>query len=200
MTGIFIALGFLTLLGVGAYSQFGRAKSPAAKGRRPANDRRRIRIRPRGGAPARQTGPMPFEFDDGGRKAAGYKGKTGDCVVRSIAIATELPYQQVYERVNRLAGRERIGKRKRGISNARTGVYRGTTKRLLEELGWQWTPTMEIGSGCQVHLRAGELPPGRLVVSVSGHLTAVIEGVIRDTHDPSRRGTRCVYGYWQKPK
>lgn len=22
------------------------------------------------------------------------------------------------------------------------------------------------------------------------------DGVIRDTHDPSRDGTRCVYGYW----
>ena len=29
-----------------------------------------------------------------------------------------------------------------------------------------------------VHLRADELPPGRLVVSVSKHLTAVIVGVI----------------------
>jgi hypothetical protein len=66
-------------------------------------------------------------------------------------------------------------------------------------LGWVWTPTMQIGSGCTVHLRADELPPGRLVVSVSKHLTAVIDGVIHDTHDCSRRGTRCVYGYWQPP-
>ncbi len=28
------------------------------------------------------------------------------------------------------------------------------------------------------------------------HYTAVIDGVINDTHDPSREGTRCVYGYW----
>jgi hypothetical protein len=56
---------------------------------------------------------------------------------------------------------------------------------------------MQIGSGCTVHLSADELPSGRLVVSVSKHLTAVIDGVIHDTHDPSRRGTRCVYGYWQ---
>src|SRR5580658_9694624 len=51
---------------------------------------------------------------------------------------------------------------------------------------------MEIGSGCKAHLRADELPKGRLIVSVSGHLTAVIDGVIHDTHEPSRRGTRCV--------
>ena len=118
--------------------------------------------------------------------------------MRSITIATGLPYQQVYDKVNELAKRERTGSRKRGKSNARTGVYKGTTHKLLESLGWRWTATMEIGSGCKVHLRADELPTGRLIVSVSGHLTAVIDGVIHDTHDPSRRGTRCVYGYWQR--
>ena len=31
---------------------------------------------------------------------------------------------------------------------------------------------------------------------LSRHITAVVDGVIHDTHDPSRKGTRCVYGYW----
>ena len=140
---------------------------------------------------------MKFQFNDGGRKAAGYKGNTGDCVVRSVAIATGLPYQQIYDAVNNAALSERTGKRKRGRSNARTGVYKTTIKRLMESLGWKWTPTMQIGSGCTVHLRADELPSGRLVVNVSKHITAVIDGVIHDTHDCSRRGTRCVYGYWR---
>jgi hypothetical protein len=26
----------------------------------------------------------------------------------------------------------------------------------------------------------------------------VIDGVVHDTHDPRRGGTRCVYGYYQK--
>jgi len=68
----------------------------------------------------------------------------------------------------------------------------------MESTGWQWPPTMLIGQGCKVHLRAEELPAGRLVVSVSKHLVAVIDGVIQDTHDPSRNGTRCVYGYFTK--
>jgi hypothetical protein len=100
---------------------------------------------------------------------AGYRGKTGDCVVRSIAIATGLPYQQIYDLVNAAATYERTGTRKRGKSNARTGVYRTSIKRVMKFLGWVWTPTMQIGSGCTVHLRADELP-GRLVVSVSKHL------------------------------
>jgi hypothetical protein len=49
-----------------------------------------------------------------------------------------------------------------------------------------------------MHLRVGEVPEGRLIVRLSHHLTAVLDGVIRDTHDPSRAGTRCVYGYFSK--
>lgn len=52
--------------------------------------------------------------------------------------------------------------------------------------------------GCQAHLRLNEIPQGRVIVKVSKHLTAVIDGVIHDTHDPSRQGRRCVYGYYLK--
>ena len=40
---------------------------------------------------------LELEINDGGRAAAGYKGKAGDCVVRSIAIVTKLPYQKIYD-------------------------------------------------------------------------------------------------------
>ena len=141
---------------------------------------------------------MPFHFDDGGRSDAGYQGYTGDCVARSIAIATGTPYQEVYDGINRLAKHERTGKRKRGKSNARDGVYRTTESRYMKQLGWKWVPTMAIGTGCKVHLRKGELPEGRLVVSVSKHTTAVIDGEIHDIHDCGRGGRRCVYGYYIK--
>ena len=141
---------------------------------------------------------MNLTFSDGGRAAAGYIGTTGDCVTRAIAIATEKPYQEVYDALNELAKTERTGKRKTKISNARTGVYRTSYERYLGLLGWTWKPTMTIGSGCKVHLKAEELPTGRLIVKVSKHLVAVIDGTIFDTHDPSRNGTRCVYGYWFK--
>jgi hypothetical protein len=39
-----------------------------------------------------------YEYDDGGRKDAGWKGTGGDCVVRAVAIATGRPYQEVYDR------------------------------------------------------------------------------------------------------
>jgi hypothetical protein len=143
---------------------------------------------------------MNWVRDDGGRLAAGFsKRKVGDCVARSIAIATQLPYLEVCSLIEMAACGERLGKRKRGISSPHKGVYKRTLYLVMARLDWEWTPTMQIGSGCKVHLRDGELPPGRLVVNCSKHTTAVIDGIIHDTHDPSRGGTRCVYGYWRKP-
>jgi hypothetical protein len=142
---------------------------------------------------------MQYTYNDGGRAAAGYKGSAGDCVARAIAIASGRPYQEVYDALNGAAANERTGKRKRGKSNARTGVHKATSRRYLESIGFKWVPTMQIGSGCRVHLRDGELPPGRLVVAVSRHYTAVIDGVLHDTHDCSRDGRRCVYGYAVAP-
>lgn len=141
-----------------------------------------------------------FQHDDGGRSAAGFRGETGDCVVRAIAIAGALDYREAYRLVNDAAKRERPRKG-RTRSSSRTGVRTPTVRRILADLGWSWTPTMEIGSGCRVHLRADELPTGRLVVNLSKHLAAVIDGTVHDIDpDVARGGTRCVYGYWTAPE
>lgn len=96
---------------------------------------------------------VTWQYDDGGRAAAGYKGEAGDCVVRTIAIATGRPYQDVYQLINEAAVRERprAGKQR---SSARNGVRKNTIRRVMTNLGWTWVPTMAIGSGCQVHLQA----------------------------------------------
>jgi len=133
--------------------------------------------------------------NDGGRAKAGFKGVAGDCVTRAIAIAAEIDYLTVYDALNSLtAARRSRGKR----SSARTGVPPVITRQYLDALGWRWTPTMGIGTGCTVHARRDELPSGRLILRLSRHCVAMIDGVIHDTYDPTRGGTRCVYGYWQK--
>ena len=142
---------------------------------------------------------MEWVYDDGGRSRYFKVEHVGDCVCRAVAIATGRDYKQVYDDINRLAKSERTGKRKRGRSSARDGVYKGTIRKLMAEYGWEWVPTMKIGQGCKVHLRAEELPSGPLVVNVSTHTTAVIDGVCHDTYDPTRDGTRCVYGYFRPP-
>lgn len=161
---------------------------------------------------------MKVVITDGGRAAAGYSGKAGDCVARSIAIVAGLPYSVVYDRLAIGTGTQRKSKRStpRGFTAAKgINVRRKWFKDYMTELGFVWTPTMGIGTGCKVHLADGELPMGRLVVAVSKHYTAVIDGVIHDTHDPQREaswlceyvdgkmkstkiGGRCCYGYWSK--
>lgn len=135
--------------------------------------------------------------DDGGRAAAGYRGDTGDCACRAIAIASGLAYQEVYDLLITYGKQERKSKGKSGRSHPRTGVHAPTMNRLItRELGGTWTPTMTIGSGTKVHLRADELPAGRLVTRLSRHYAAVIDGIVYDTYDPTRDGSRAVYGFW----
>jgi hypothetical protein len=128
---------------------------------------------------------LKFIQTDGGRAAAGFKGEAGDCAARAVAIAADIPYREAYD-----ALRDVIG------STPRNGVYVKHLKQYLDQLGWTWTPTMGIGTGCTVHMRADELPAGNIIVRLSKHYAAVIDGVLHDTYDTSRDGTRCVYGYW----
>ena len=138
---------------------------------------------------------MNWVYDDGGRAAAGFRGNARDCVTRSVAIAAGRSYSEIYTKLGKFCREERIyGQRKK--SSCRTGVNKKVIIKYMTSLGWKWTPLMSIGTGCKVHLRAEELPTGRLVVVLSKHLAAVIDGVLHDTHDCSRGGTRCVYGYW----
>jgi hypothetical protein len=146
---------------------------------------------------------MDFRYNDGGRIAAGYKGKTGDCVARAIAIATGLMYQDIYTKLALGNQNQRITKRtKKSIAGKKTaakGIYtkRKWFRNLMNELGFEWIACMKIGSGCKVHLNSEELPKGKLIVAVSKHYTCVIDGVLQDTYDCSRNGKRCVYGYWK---
>jgi hypothetical protein len=147
---------------------------------------------------------MTYVYNDGGRADAGFKGDCGDCVTRAIAISSQLPYRDIYDELSRRKRKlwfdlTAKGKQPRGRPSARTGMPRKVYEPYLRELGFTWTPTMGIGTGCRVHLKADELPQGRLVCRVSKHMVAVIDGVVHDTHDPSRGGTRCCYGYWTAP-
>ena len=147
------------------------------------------------------------QFNDGGRAAAGWKGTGGDCVARAIAIASGRPYKEVYDRLaegnstQKSTRRCRIRKAALGKRTALHGIdiKSAWCKAYLTELGFRWVATMTIGSGCQTHLRKSELPTkGRMVVRVSKHVTAVVDGVLHDTYNCTRGGSRCVYGYWIK--
>lgn len=146
---------------------------------------------------------MKFIKNDGGRKDAGFKGTTGDCGVRALAITTGKPYREVYDRLFELQreflSNKRAKRYKKSDPSPRNGLWKEVANMYIEEIGGEWVPCMKIGSGCKVHLDPNELPKGKLVCRVSKHFCAVIDGVLYDTYDSSRDGKRCVYGYWIIP-
>jgi len=147
-----------------------------------------------------------FIYDDGGREKAGYRGKAGDCAVRAIAISMQRPYQKVYDglwgEAEMYAWQHKNKVAQKILSkgpNPRYGVFKEVYSQYIKDWSWVWVSCMTFGSGCKVHLNKEELPGGNLIVRVSKHLVAVIDGVIHDISDCSRDGTRCVYGFWYKP-
>ena len=143
---------------------------------------------------------MRFIYSDGGRSKYFKATNVGDCVVRAICNASGKDYKEVYDALNALSKSERIGKRKRTISNSRSGVYKQTYRKYIEDvLGWRWIGCSGIGKGISVHLNENEMPSkGTFIVKVSKHLTCVKDGVLVDTYDCTRDGQRAVYGYWIK--
>src|SRR5690606_39707795 len=110
---------------------------------------------------------LRWTYNDGGRREAGFKGEAGDCVVRAAAIAMDRPYRDVYNDLNAFA--KEFERRKKRKSSARTGYQMDTLRAYMEKQGWRWVPTMQVGRGCKVHLRADELPKGRIIVRLSKH-------------------------------
>jgi hypothetical protein len=153
--------------------------------------------------------------DDGGRGqsgiAYGHKGDdTRDCVARSIAIATQKPYREVNDALTAATVRH-VANAKEGwgmaarrssrvvhLLDADNGVHYEVSGPYLESLGWRFTSTKELPRGKGIHLRASELPSGRLIVSLPRHYTAVIDGVIHDTIN-SGEGCPRILGYWSSP-
>jgi hypothetical protein len=153
---------------------------------------------------------VQFVFNDGGREASGFnEPATGGCVVRAIAIATGKPYREVFHALqNGLRHQievERLCSLKYGIK----GDYRPTATPpgglcghvfgpYLRWLGWEYVVRPVGTNGKPLRLRDGALPSGRLIVLLSNHLVAVIDGTLHDTFNSALRGQRPIYGYFHK--
>ena len=140
---------------------------------------------------------MKFVYNDGGRSKYFKAKNVNDCVVRAICNASGKDYKEVYDAIAELSKNEKLGRRKRGVSSPRNGVYKNTYKKYIENnLGLKWVSLSGIGKGITTHLNEQELPnKGTYILKVSKHLTCWKDGILIDTYDCSRRGTRAVYGY-----
>ena len=140
---------------------------------------------------------MQWRYSDGGRSIY-FKDKANDCVCRAISIAENKDYKEVYDMIKNYAKEYRENVDPEDNSHPRFGVSKPLTRKILEDLGFVWIPTMRFGQGCKVHLKKEELPNGTIIASLSKHLTCVKNGIIYDTYRCDRQESRCVYGYYIK--
>ena len=115
-----------------------------------------------------------FQKDDGGRRDAGFKGDTGDCVTRAIAILTGEPYKDVYRYCSELHGK-RYGKK-----TARNGMHKADTTKACEHFGLR---KIKLGRGPKLTFSEAYEDYGNCIVTTTGHVAAIVDGNLRDNND-----------------
>ena len=137
-----------------------------------------------------------FSLNDGGRFDAGFRGRTGDCSTRAIAIATGLSYRTVYDTLADLYSTMTGGL----FRTARNGMPTPVSHAFLMDRGAVLT-VCERGAtlldipyrGCYVaHIRTGCGP----------HLVAVVNGTVFDSWDSrygKARGFPGLTGFYRLP-
>jgi len=158
---------------------------------------------------------LDYKYDDGGRSDAGYKGHTGDCVTRAIAIATGQDYETVrsdlMDTTEKIRAKSKARHIKRLKSNSvRDGVHKEIYVDYLKSLGWTRTACIKVGSKDRKKLTTNNLPKGNVIVEVQKHLMASIDHVVHDAFDSretniwennrptSRKQPRTIVAYWTK--
>jgi hypothetical protein len=130
---------------------------------------------------------MVYVINDGGKAASGRKGKSGDCVVRAIAIANDMDYDTAYRMLAKEAADYGFKR------SARNGIHKTVSEAVLKKLGWVWAAAPKFKGR---KARCADLyGMGMVIAKQAGHLVAVCNGIPYDTFDSSNR---MVYGYWVK--
>jgi hypothetical protein len=127
-----------------------------------------------------------FKYNDGGRVDAGYKGKTGDCGARALAIATGGDYKWAYKLI--ADTNKDFGYAK----SARNGVHKTVYAHVLEKLGFRWQSAPKFEGRKAL---CSDMPKGTVIARQAHHFVAVVDGIPQDTWDSSHK---MVYGFWVK--
>lgn len=129
-----------------------------------------------------------FQLNDGGRSTSKRPKQKRDCVVRTIALASKLPYDLVYEDLAELGG---VCGRSTLKMVWQDYLAEGS---LVKSIRINFPPTpgqprMNLNKFVQ------EYKTGRFIVQMAGHLTTVIDGMVYDDFKPI--GEKCVYAAWR---
>jgi len=143
---------------------------------------------------------MTFQYDDGGRYAAGFHqpAVAGDCITRAAAIAAGRPYAETHEGLTAAARLFSLFP----LRSADHGVPAFALGRWMRRSGFRWVRAKGVGLGDPRFAR------GRYIVIAAikgmrrglwpvGHAFAVVDGAIRDTFDPRGLNLQIV-GYWER--
>ena len=123
---------------------------------------------------------MKFYETNNGRICKSFK---GDCVIRSISLATDQSYEQTFTELMEL-----------GLE---MGAYPNHDKvwvKYLESKGFVKNKPPRV-NGKMIKLRDWDGAPDVAVVRNSGHLTAIVDGIVHDDWDCRYRP---VNSYWTK--
>lgn len=102
---------------------------------------------------------------------------TDDCVVRSLSLLTNKSWSEIYDELSDLANED---------------AYMIDSVAFVEDyLDDRYKRTCHYSKTLAEFVN--EFPFGKYAVTMNGHITAVIDGVIFDTFDPSKRIIRCSW-------
>ena len=131
---------------------------------------------------------LKYEKSHGGREkyySCKYKKDLiGDCVIRSIAIATETDYREVFEALFR------IGLEIGDMPNSDPVV-----EQHLNSIGWYKNPPIKMPNSNKKYLLS-DVPVDvekNYIFRQAGHLVAVVKGTVYDTFDSRSSAAQSYY-------
>ena len=137
---------------------------------------------------------LTFKHCDGGKADAGLgTARSGDCLIRAIAIAEQQGYRKTKAELNELL-HEMTGGLERSCNN---GTPVPVSHKYLTDRGYKLTLTPNT------YLRDHNFKGRRVIASISRHSMAIVNGQVLDTWDSRQcRRTKCgspkLAGYYEK--
>lgn len=113
--------------------------------------------------------------------------RTGDCVCRAIALATDTPYLELRRALNKLKrdGNYESYRQRRFIRHYLEDIIKANNVKCTVEKGEHRITGKDF---CDNN------PYGVYILNMAHHLTCCIDGKIYDTWDC---GDKCVYNAWK---
>lgn len=110
-----------------------------------------------------------------------YGNRIADCVIRCLSVLTNRNWEEVYDELTDLSGNVGL------LFNDVEFVEDYLDDRYPRECHYSKT----------VEEFAKENPYGKYAVTMNGHITAIINGNIIDSFDPSKRIMRCAWKIYE---